>query len=370
VLNVSPALPDEVGRAAALRAVGVEAWVARRPASPLEEVARAVAAEPAVLGAAVTRPVRALEMRVFWTRLRGLAERAVADWRPDVALVGHDMAAAWAAELPTGLPAVLTCHNLTWRWYESLARRADPVRAAVLRAEAWRYRRHVLELLPRFDTAVAVSTLEADDLRALGGTRVELIPTGVDTAALRPAPEAHGPPRVLFTGTMSYLPNHQGIAWFAREVWPLIRAEVADAQLDVVGKGPPDDVLAFDGRDGIAVHGFVDSMSPFFARANVVVVPILAGAGIRVKIVEAMSAGRPIVSTALGCEGLVGLEPGRHLLVADGAPEFTEATVRLLRASDLRARMSADARELAERAYDWRPLGDQLERVLRDAASR
>jgi polysaccharide biosynthesis protein PslH len=369
VLNVSPALPDELDRAAALREVGVENWVARRPASPIEESVRAVAAEPDVLGAAVVRPVRALEMRVFWTRLRALAERAVSEWRPDVVLVGHDMAAAWAAELPPTLPAVLTCHNLTWRWYESLARRADPARALLLRAEAWRYRRHVMGLLPRFHSAVAVSTIEADELRALGGTRVELIPTGVDTRELVPAPEAPGPPRVLFTGTMSYLPNHQGIVWFAREVWPLVRRDVPGALLDVVGKGPPPDVLELDGSDGVTVHGFVDSMAPFFARAQVVVVPILAGAGIRVKIIEAMSAGRAIVSTSLGCEGLAGLEDGRHLVVADDPPNFAAAAVGLLRDPAHRHQLSRDARELAERSYDWRPLGDQLERVLRDAAA-
>jgi polysaccharide biosynthesis protein PslH len=369
VLNLSPALPDELDRAAALREVGVENWVARRPASPAEEVVRAVTAEPAVLGAAIVRPVRALEMRVFWTRLRALAERALAEWRPDVVLIGHDMAAAWALELPDRLPAVLTCHNLTWRWYESLARRADPVRALLLRGEAWRYRRHVMDVLPRFHTAVAVSTIEADELRALGGARVELIPTGVDTAELRPAPEQPGPPRLLFTGTMSYLPNHQGIAWFAREVWPLVRRELPGALLDVVGKGPPPDVLELDARDGITVHGFVDSMAPFFGRAQVVVVPILAGAGIRVKIVEAMSAGRAIVSTSLGCEGLAGLEDGRHLIVADAPQAFAAAAVRLLRDPALRQRMAGDARGLAERSYDWRPLGDQLERVLRGAAA-
>jgi polysaccharide biosynthesis protein PslH len=369
VLNVSPALPEQVPLAERLWAVGVENWIARRPPTPVEEVARAVAAEPAVLGAAVTRPVRALEMRVFWTRLRGLAQRAAEEWRPDVLLVGHDMAAAWAVDLPRELPAVLTCHNLTWRWYESRARRVDPARALVLRAEAWRYRRHVLSVLPRFRTAVAVSTLEADELREIGRTHVELIPTGVDTQELRPAPREPGPPRLLFTGTMSYPPNHWGIVWFARHVWPLVRAEVADALLDVVGKGPPDDVLALDGRDGITVHGFVDSMAPYFARAGAVVVPILAGAGIRVKIVEAMAAGRAVVSTPLGCEGLAGLEPGRHLLVAEEPEPFAAEAVQLLRDPELSERIGRDARELAERTYDWRPLGDRLEEVLRDAAA-
>jgi polysaccharide biosynthesis protein PslH len=323
-----------------------------------------------VLGSALTWPVRALEMRVFWTRLRGLALRAAELWRPDVVVVGHDMAAAWAVDLPARLPAVLTCHNLTWRWYESRARRANPARALLLQAEAWRYRQHVRSVLPRFHTAVAVSTLEAQELRTLGGPRVELIPTGVDTTELYPTAEQAGPPRLLFTGTMSYAPNNQGIRWFAREVWPLVRSQVHDARLDVVGKDPPEAVQALDGRDGIAVHGFVDSMVPYFAAAHAVVVPILAGAGIRVKIIEAMAAGRAVVSTPLGCEGLAGLEAGRHLLVADEPRAFADSAVRLLANPGERAHLAAEARQLAESTYDWRPLGEQLEQVLLDASTR
>jgi glycosyltransferase involved in cell wall biosynthesis len=167
---------------------------------------------------------------------------------------------------------------------------------------------------------------------------------------------------------MSYAPNHEGIRWFAERVWPLVRAAQPDARLDVVGKDPPEAVRMLDGRDGIAVHGFVPSMAPYFAGAHAVVVPILTGAGIRVKIVEAMSAGRALVSTTLGWEGLAHLEPGRHLLVADEPQPFADAALTLLGDPGLRERMAAEARALAEREYDWRSLGDRLERVLQDAA--
>jgi glycosyltransferase involved in cell wall biosynthesis len=99
-------------------------------------------------------------------------------------------------------------------------------------------------------------------------------------------------------------------------------------------------------------------------------VPILAGAGIRVKIVEAMAAGRAVVSTPLGCEGLPGLEAGRHLLVAEQPRAFADAALRLLGDEALRERMAREARALAEAEYDWRALGDRLERVLRDATGR
>lgn len=369
MLNLSPALPHELHLAQALRTVGVENWVVRRPASPIEEVTRVLASEPTVLLDAFSRPVRALEMRVFWAQLRGLTARALTEWRPDVVLVGHDMAAAWALDLPRQLPAVLNTQNLTWRWYESRAQRAGPVRARLLRAEAWRFRRHVTRVLPRYHTAVAVSTLEAEELRGLGA-RVELIPTGVDTAELQPTPEQEGPPRLLFTGTMSYLPNYEGIRWFARHVWPTIKARLPAARLDVVGKDPPPDVAALDGQEGLTVHGFVESMAPHFAAAQVVVVPILAGAGTRVKIIEAMAAGRAVVSTPLGCEGLAGLEAGRHLLVAEEPRAFADSVIELLGDPQERARLAGAARELAETAYDWRPLGNELERVLREASDR
>lgn len=365
VLNISPVTPEEAHHAEALREVGVENWVLERPTSKLTEVAAAVRAEPQVLAAAVNAPIRALEMRVFWVGLRELARRAVREWRPDVVMVGHDMAAAWAQDLPTSLPAVLTLHNLVWHWYLSRARRSSGARAALLRAEAARYRTHTLRMLGRYQAAVAVSTIEADEVRRSSSIPVSVIPTGVDTRTLAVGPERPGPPRLVFTGTLGYQPNSQGITWFADHVWPAVLRAVPGAQLDIVGRAPPSSVLALNERPGITVVGPVPLMSPYFERAHAVIVPILTGAGIRVKIVEAMAAGRPIVSTSLGWEGLPHLIPGEHLLVADGPAQFAAATVRLLNEPDLRRRLAGQARSLAERHYDWRALGDEQETVLR-----
>lgn len=370
VLNISPVLPDEAHWAQALRDVGVENWVAERPASHLRETISAVRSEPQVLRTAVSAPVRALEMRIFWGELRELVDLAVTGWRPDIVVIGHDMAAAWANGLPPDVPAVLTLHNLTWHWYLSRARRSGAGASLLLRIEAARYRRHLLGLLPRFQAAVAVSTIEADELRRSTAVPVSVIPTGVDTEALTPAPEPDGPPRLLFTGTLSYPPNSQGIGWFADRVWPEVRRQVPDAQLEIVGRGPPPGVLALGDRPGITVVGPVPVMGPYFERAHAVVVPILTGAGIRVKIVEAMAAGRAIVSTSLGWEGLPHVRPGEHLLVGDQPAEFAQAVIRLLREPGLRDQLAGDARSLAERHYDWRPLGDEQEAVLRGLVRR
>lgn len=364
VLNLSPVLAGEAEHAQALRNVGVENWTVARPRSHVREALSAVGAEPRVLATAVRAPVRALEMRVFWVALRQTALRAVAEWRPDIVVVGHDMAAAWACELPPSLPAVLTLHNLTWHWYLSRAQLRGGLAALPLRAEAVRYRRYLLRVLPRFDAAVVFSTIEAAELRRLSRVPASVIPAGLDTEALTPAPEPPGPPRVIFTGTLSYPPNGQGIIWFTEHVWPQVLRQLPDAQLDIVGRSPPPSVLGLGARPGVNVVGPVANMAPYFARAHAVVVPILTGAGIRVKIVEAMAAGRAIVSTSRGWEGLPHVEPDEHLLVADRPEDFAAATVRVLTDPAARNLLAVKARTLVEQHYTWRRLGDEVETVL------
>jgi glycosyltransferase involved in cell wall biosynthesis len=369
VLNISPVVREDLEHVRALPEVGVQSWVALRPDSQPLEALRAVLDEPVLLAKAIDRPVRSLEMAVFWRRLRPLVARAARDFSPDVAIVAHDMSSAWASELPAGLPALLTCHNLNWHLYLSGARQAHGAKALAMRAEAWRYRTHVVRNLPRYHAAVAVSTLERDELERIGATRAVLIPTPVDVDALTPQPEpAPAPARFLLTGTMYYEPNYQGATWFAEHVWPLVRRELPDAQFQIVGKDPHPSVQALDGRDGIEVVGFVPEMAPYFARSNVVVAPIHIGAGIRVKIIESLSAGRATVATTTAWEGLE-LRPDRDLLVADDPAGFAAACVRLIREPDLRERLARDGRALAERQYDWRFLGDRLEAVLEEAVA-
>jgi glycosyltransferase involved in cell wall biosynthesis len=365
VLNISPVLPNEAAHLTDLSAVGVESWSVLRPASHIHEAAEAMVRDPAVLAAAVARPVRALEMRVFWVKLSRLLRQASDQWRPDLVIVVHGMAAEWARAFDPAIPAVLGLHDLQWRWYAGRAATATGPSAALLAAEAWRYRRHVLGQLPRYAAAVTLSTDEASELREAASLPVSVIPIGVDTSELAPGPEPAGTPRLLFTGTLDYIPNVNGIRWFIEEVWSQIRDACPEAELDIVGRDPVTDVRALDRRPGVNVVGPVPSMAPYFDRAHAVVVPIQEGTGVRVKIVEAMAAGRAIVSTSLGWEGLPHIEPGRHLLVADAPDAFAASAASLLADAGLRRRLASEARAAAEHYYDWRRLGDEYEELLR-----
>jgi len=190
-----------------------------------------------------------------------------------------------------------------------------------------------------------------------------VVPNGVASHELRPSPASREPATLLFTGTLSHPPNAEGICWFAENAWARIRSAHPHAKLLIVGHDPPSAVRGLGARGGIEVVGPVTEMAPYFARATAVVVPLLSGGGTRLKILEAFSSARAVVSTSVGSVGL-DVQPGSDLLVADGADAFAAATLRLLEEPSLRERLAVAGRELAEDRYDWRVLGERLEAPL------
>jgi glycosyltransferase involved in cell wall biosynthesis len=152
---------------------------------------------------------------------------------------------------------------------------------------------------------------------------------------------------------MHYPPNADAIRWFRDAVWPLLTPEERSAGFDVIGSRPPADLVAWSAEDNdVAVHGFVPALGPHLRQAGVFVVPLHAGSGLRVKILEAMAQGLPIVSTSVGVEGLPVIS-GEHLLIADSGEAFARAIRRLLVDAELRCRLATAGRSFAL-AYDWR----------------
>jgi glycosyltransferase involved in cell wall biosynthesis len=209
----------------------------------------------------------------------------------------------------------------------------------------------------------------AEAYRLFAHPNAVVLENGVDTEAFAPTPIPEAP-HLLFTGVMNYDPNPEAIRYFVREIFPTILAGEPRATLTVVGKNPPNDVLALDVGSGGAVRvtGFVPEVAPYFAEARVCIVPLLSGGGVRNKILEALAAGRPVVSTSLGAEGL-DLEPSRHLLLADSPDAFAAATLRLLRDGDLCERMAHAGRERVVSRYDWNTLARKLDATLTACAS-
>ena len=187
--------------------------------------------------------------------------------------------------------------------------------------------------------------------RQLGADRALIVENVVDTMKLASIERRTVESALLFVGDFNYLPNRQGAEFFIEEVWPAIRSAVPDAQLWLVGSNRQAKILEWNGREGVVVTGFVADVSPYLSRAMMSIAPILVGAGTRLKILEAMGVGLPVVTTSVGAEGIEATN-GVDLIVADSARDFANECVRLLRDPASRDRLAESGKSLVKNKYD------------------
>jgi len=288
--------------------------------------------------------------------MRRLVDRLCAETRFDVAHADQLNMAQYAARVP-GARKVLDAHNALWLLYKRLAATMRPGPRRWLLERDWRLLkddegRRVRE----FDAVLAVSEEDkAALLEAAGRPRdITVIPIAVDTDEILPVTRCETANHLLHIGTMYWPPNIDGMWWFIREVYPLIRARRPEVILDVVGARPPEDMLALNGDgSGVNVAGYVPDPAPYLERAGAFIVPLRAGGGMRVKILEALARGLPLVTTTLGCEGIA-VEHGRHVLIADTPEAFAHETLRLLEDRALADELGRSGRRLVEDLYDYR----------------
>ena len=249
------------------------------------------------------------------------------------------------------------------KWRQYAETRPWPARWVYGR-EAGRLALAEARLAARCHAALLVSEVEAQLFRTqvpgLGG-RVHGVPNGVDTAYFEPEAGRQSPfpadcEAVVFTGAMDYWANVDAVLWFAREVWPRVRAERPWALLGIVGARPSPEVTALRGPD-ILVTGRVPDVRPFLQHAAVVVAPMRVARGIQNKVLEGMAMARPVVVTSKGLEGIAATA-GRDIVVADDAVSFADAVIELLRGGD--AEMGRRARSLVESRYTWTAATDAL----------
>lgn len=271
--------------------------------------------------------------------------------------------------LPGSVPLVGDTHNVE---HDNLARAAaaapEPWRRLHFRAQAVLTRREERAHLQKFDIVCATSSRDRELLmRAAPRARVEVIPNGIDLDKYAaPIVDGHERGRILFTGLMSYYPNQHAVLRFVRHVWPLVQTRVPGARFVVAGADPPSSIRAL-ASDQIEVTGRVPDVRPFYSRASAFAVPLSIGGGTRVKVLEAMAMGVPVVSTSLGCEGLDVVD-GRSVLLADSDRAMADALVRVLQVPALTASLRAHGATVAK-SYDWRRIGTLLDAVIRTAAA-
>jgi len=277
------------------------------------------------------------------------------EWTPLLANVPEDVA----------VPVCISAHNVEAQIFERyVAHVQGRVARAYLALQLRKIRRFEKAAFGAARSVIAVSEADSLVIRGLGARQVSVVPNGVDAEAFTPRPGSVEPGTVLFTGSLDWRPNLDGLGWFLAEVWGRVRAEESEATFLIVGRRPPRRLAEqVAGLAGVTLHASVPEIPPYVARAAVCVVPLRVGGGSRLKIPEALAMERPVVSTTVGAEGLQ-LED--TVTLADGPEEFAAAIVRHLRDP----RPNTRGRELVLQRYTWDRIAPLQAAAWRAAAAR
>ena len=289
--------------------------------------------------------------------------------RPEIVVVDFPHAAVLAPP-PYPCPGVMFTHNVEAEIFHRHAKFArNPLKRAIWRNQARKMERYERELLPRFTAVVAVADRDREYFqRNYGVDNVSVIPTGVDlgyfaygeSAELKEGEDG----TVVFTGSMDWMANIDGVEYFMDAVWPAISRARPQARCVIVGRSPPRALVerARARRLNWEFTGFVDDVRPFVQNAHVYVIPLRVGGGTRIKVYEAMAMGCPVVSTRIGVEGLP-VEHDRHFLKADAADAMAAAVLSLLDDFERRRRLSQQARQLVEENMSARHAAQAFEQI-------
>ena len=276
--------------------------------------------------------------------------------------------------LPSGLPCpvLLFQHNVeAMIWRRQFEVQTQPITRAYFRQQWRRMQEYERDACRRFDYVVAVSETDRDVMaNEYGLAHIDHIPTGVDTTYFRPSGRLkEEPAHLVFTGSMDWLPNDDGMWFFVQKIFPLIRSKLPEVKLTIVGRKPFARIEALSREDpSIAVTGRVEDVRPYMEQASAYVVPLRIGGGTRLKIFEAMAMEKAIVSTSIGAEGLP-ITDGVDVLIADTPQAFASAVLRVLNDRSLAKRLGANAAAKVRNEYAWDRVADCFTNLCERARS-
>jgi glycosyltransferase involved in cell wall biosynthesis len=310
----------------------------------------------------------------FWpsAAMRCQIEEVARSQAFDAVVAVQTPVAGYALRFPD-MPKILDVDTaLSYQMYESYAAQ-ERLPARGLAWLTWQ-KAHLYDrwVFSKFDACTVVADWERDFLRAMvrsSSSSVEIFPNGVDCTHNHSGLAETQPHTLVYNGALTYSANYDAMQYFLAEIYPLIQRQLPDVTLTITGstKGVDLDGLRLD--ESVHLTGYVDDVRQPVARSAACVVPIRQGGGTRLKILEAMALGTPVVATSKGAEGLDMID-GEHLLIADAPDAFAEAVVNVLRDTELRRRLATHARALVEARYDWGPIGQQFVELVEEVTAK
>jgi len=272
-----------------------------------------------------------------------------------------------APNIPDISRAVLFQHNVeSIIWRRHVEQAANRAKRTYFRLQANRMESFEREICRRSGKVIAVSAVDSQTMGNLFGVKdVEAVQTGVDIGYFEPPPTIEPKADLIFVGSMDWLPNIDGVQFFANDILPIIRRERPDCRVAIAGRRPTQAIQELGKHDGnILVTGTVPDIRPYLWGSAVSIVPLRIGGGTRLKIFEAMAAKLPVVSTTVGAEGLP-VTDGKHIAIADSAELFARRCLELLADLYRRRQMAADAWDLVAREFSWDAVTRDFEAMLK-----
>jgi len=301
--------------------------------------------------AAMTSDVPFIVSRFVSNDFRNALRATLRRFKPDVVQIESPFLLPYVDTVRSESNArvVLRSQNVEFRIWEGLARlERNPLRRIALRRIAASLRKYEVRHLDTSDAIVPISEDDADDFRRLGCTRpIHVVPCGVTVPEF--TSDSPIPNSVGFIGSLDFRPNQEAVAWIVGVLWPRVLNLIPSARLSIAGSSAPEWLRRQ--MTGIDFRGTVDDASAFMNAMSVMMAPLFAGGGMRIKVLEAMALSKPIVATKLGAGGL-DVEHGRDILIADDAIAFADAVALLLRDAQMAARIGSAARETVRSRYD------------------
>jgi sugar transferase (PEP-CTERM/EpsH1 system associated) len=266
---------------------------------------------------------------------------------------------------------VIVAHNLEHRiWERYFRNESNLLKKWYIGKQLKKVRRFEIESFASVDAVTAVSPIEAEEIVRYGkDLTVEVIPNGVDLDYFSSEDEETASSSMIFVGSMNWRPNQDAIQYFVREIFPLIKKDIKDAQATFVGQDPPPAILKLGDIAGIEIVGRVDDVRPFVRKAAVYIVPLRIGGGTRLKILEAMAMKKAIVSTSVGAEGIA-VAPDVNILIGDNPETFAAQVKKLITNRNLGQKLGNAGRELVERGYGWDRIAAALDNFLSRLAGK
>jgi len=305
--------------------------------------------------------------------MRHLVRETVHQQEFDAVIASTKGMASYALRDTPAVFRVLEEHNSSAL---QMAERYQKQTSCLNRLRCWiswqKARQHEQRIFQNFDLITMVSEQDKKSTQTLLHGKqvpVEILPNGVDCAHHRPGLAAVRPNTLIYNGALTYSANYDAMQWFLAEIYPLIKQQVPEVSLTITGSTQDVNLSGLRMDERVHLTGYVDDVRIPVAQSAVCVIPLRQGGGTRLKILEAMALGTPVVSTSKGAEGLEVMD-GKHLLIADEPAAFAAQTVRLMHNSTLRQNLIGNARSLVEERYDWEQIGEDFVRMIEETVQK